>query len=90
MGCNLPDTYAPSYIPQADSGVREVAARAEERKAEKNFNFESDYEFTPVAIETSGSSGSTILGIFTGAEPSSKTGNQRGQVIVAQYFNTAA
>ena len=49
-----PDTFAPSYLPTAASGVGEVAAAAEERKKRKYSHLDQCHLFVPVAIETSG------------------------------------
>ena len=49
-----PDTYAPSYISQAKTVAREVAAHAEDRKRAKYSGLPVTHFFVPVAIETSG------------------------------------
>ena len=49
-----PDTFAPSYLPSATSGVGAVAAAAEERKKRKYSHFDQCHLFVPVAIETTG------------------------------------
>ena len=61
MWCNLPDTYAPSYLTSAISKAGAVAALAEERKRAKYCSLAPNHLFTPVAIETSGAFGTQTL-----------------------------
>ena len=49
-----PDTFAPSYLPSAASGVGAVAAAAEKRKKRKYSHLDQCHSFVPVAIETAG------------------------------------
>ena len=49
-----PDTFAPSYLPSAASGVGAVTAAAEERKKRKYSHLDQCHLFVPVAIETTG------------------------------------
>ena len=49
-----PDTYAPSYSPNATSEAGAVATQAEERKEAKYAHLNPVHSFSPVAIETSG------------------------------------
>ena len=49
-----PDTFAPSYLPSAASGVGVVAATPEERKKSKYSHLDQYHLFVPVAIETTG------------------------------------
>ena len=49
-----PDTFAPSYLPSAASGVGAVAVAAEERKKRKYSHLDQCHLFVPVAIETTG------------------------------------
>ena len=49
-----PDTFAPSYLPSAASGVGAVAAAAEEWKKRKYSHLDQCHLFAPVAIETTG------------------------------------
>ena len=49
-----PDTFAPSYLPSAASGVGAVAAAAEEWKKRKYSHLDQCHLFVPVAIETTG------------------------------------
>ena len=49
-----PDTFAPSYLPNAASGIGAVAAAAEERKKRKYSHLDQCHLFVPVAIETTG------------------------------------
>ena len=56
-----PDTFAPSYLPQATSGAGAVAAAAEERKKEKYAHLDQCHSFVPVAIETAGVFGPETL-----------------------------
>ena len=49
-----PDTFAPSYLPSAASGVGAVASAAEERKKRKYSHLDRCHSFVPVAIETTG------------------------------------
>ena len=64
-----PDTFAPSYLPSAASGVGAVAAAAEERKKRKYSHLDQCHLFVPVAIETTGVFWSRDHGIPTGVGP---------------------
>ena len=48
------DTFAPSYISDAASGVGVVAAQAEARKVAKYQHLDTSHSFAPVSVETSG------------------------------------
>ena len=48
------DTFAPSYISDAASGVGVVAAQTEARKVAKYQHLDTSHSFTPVSVETSG------------------------------------
>ena len=49
-----PDTFAPSYLPSAASGVGAVAAAAEERKKRKYSHLDQCHLVVSVTIETTG------------------------------------
>ena len=49
-----PDTFTPSYLPSASTGVGAVAAAAEERKKRKYSHLDQCHLFGSVTIETTG------------------------------------
>ena len=49
-----PNTFAPSYLPSAASGVGAVAAAAEERKKRKQSHLDQCHLFVPFANENTG------------------------------------
>ena len=83
-----PDTLAVSYRSRATSGAGLVAALAGERKSEKFSQLSSQYYFVPVAIETFGAMGPSLIKEF-GFKGSHETGEEKFGMLLYQRLSMA-
>ena len=85
------DTYAPSYRNLAVCAAGDVAARVESLKEEKYIDLLHNYNFVPVAVETSGVFGPRTLSFVRdlGRRLRRQTGEVRSTAYLIQRLSVA-